>query len=101
MTCHGIRIGWSRRFGRIHRIGQTEVCHLWNLVSRETREGQVFQRLFEKALEEERDALGGKVFDILGKVVLDNKPLRELLIEAIRYGNDPKVKEHLNTVMNS
>ena len=90
----------EQRFGRIHRIGQTEVCHLWNLVSRETREGQVFQRLFEK-LEEERSALGGKVFDILGKLSFDNKPLRELLIEAIRYGNDPKVKEHLNTVMDS
>ena len=23
----------EQRFGRIHRIGQTEVCHLWNLVS--------------------------------------------------------------------
>ncbi|MDR0576819.1 MAG: DEAD/DEAH box helicase, partial [Candidatus Accumulibacter sp.] len=29
----------EQRFGRIHRIGQTEVCHLWNLVSQETREG--------------------------------------------------------------
>jgi hypothetical protein len=24
----------EQRFGRIHRIGQTEACHLWNLVSR-------------------------------------------------------------------
>jgi hypothetical protein len=24
----------EQRFGRIHRIGQTEVCHLWNLVFR-------------------------------------------------------------------
>ncbi len=24
----------EQRFGRIHRIGQTEVCHLWNLVGR-------------------------------------------------------------------
>ena len=23
----------EQRFGRIHRIGQTEVCHLWNLVA--------------------------------------------------------------------
>jgi superfamily II DNA/RNA helicase len=29
----------EQRFGRIHRIGQTEVCHLWNLVAKETREG--------------------------------------------------------------
>lgn len=90
----------EQRFGRIHRIGQTEVCYLWNLVAKETREGDVFQRLFGK-LEEERKALGGKVFDILGKLTFENKPLRELLIEAIRYGNDPKIREKLNTVMDS
>ena len=26
----------EQRFGRIHRIGQTEVCYLWNLVAEET-----------------------------------------------------------------
>jgi superfamily II DNA or RNA helicase len=88
----------EQRFGRIHRIGQTEVCHLWNLVSRETREGMVFQRLFEK-LEQEREALKGKVFDVLGKVTFMNKPLRDLLIEAIRYGNDPDVKKRLYEVV--
>src|SRR5690554_2304580 len=88
----------EQRFGRIHRIGQTEVCHLWNLVSRETREGMVFQRLFEK-LEQERETLKGKVFDVLGKVSFDNKPLRDLLIEAIRYGNDPAVRDRLNQVV--
>jgi superfamily II DNA/RNA helicase len=30
----------EQRFGRIHRIGQTEVCHLWNLVAADTREGE-------------------------------------------------------------
>ncbi len=84
----------EQRFGRIHRIGQTEVCHLWNLVAQETREGMVFQCLFRK-LEEERAALGGKVFDILGHIAFDNKPLRDLLIEAIRYGNDPQVRQRL------
>lgn len=88
----------EQRFGRIHRIGQTEICHLWNLVAQETREGFVFQRLFYK-LEEERMALGGKVFDILGKVSFENKSLRELLIEAVRYGNDPKVRNRLNEVV--
>jgi hypothetical protein len=38
----------EQRFGRIHRIGQTEVCHLWNLVAEETREGDVYRRLLEK-----------------------------------------------------
>ncbi|MCD8117861.1 MAG: SNF2-related protein [Oscillospiraceae bacterium] len=90
----------EQRFGRIHRIGQTEVCYLWNLVANQTREGQVFQRLFSK-LEQERQSLGGKVFDILGKVSFDNKPLRELLIEAIRYGNDPEVRAKLNRVVDN
>ena len=39
--------------GRLHRIGQTEVCHLWNLVAEGTREGEVYRRLLEK-LEEAR-----------------------------------------------
>ncbi len=83
----------EQRFGRIHRIGQTEVCHLWNLVAGETREGDVFQRLFEK-LERERETLGGKVFDILGQV-FEEYSLKDLLIEAIRYGDREDVRERL------
>ena len=57
----------EQRFGRIHRIGQTEVCHLWNLVADETREGDVYRKLLEK-LEQARQSLGGQVFDVLGKL---------------------------------
>ncbi len=84
----------EQRFGRIHRIGQTEVCHLWNLVAEETREGDVYRRLLEK-LEEARQALGGQVFDVLGKLQFDGRPLRDLLIEAIRYGDQPDVRARL------
>lgn len=84
----------EQRFGRIHRIGQTEVCHLWNLVAEETREGQVYRRLLEK-LEEARQALGGQVFDVLGKLQFEGRPLRDLLIEAIRYGDEPEVRARL------
>ncbi|MCS7101621.1 MAG: DEAD/DEAH box helicase [Burkholderiaceae bacterium] len=84
----------EQRFGRIHRIGQTEVCHLWNLVAEETREGDVYRRLLEK-LEEARQALGGQVFDVLGKLEFDGRPLKELLIEAIRYGDRPDVRARL------
>ena len=84
----------EQRFGRIHRIGQTEVCHLWNLIAEETREGDVYHTLLEK-LEEARKALGGQVFDVLGKVQFDGKPLRELLLEAIRYGERPEVQARL------
>ena len=84
----------EQRFGRIHRIGQTEVCFLWNLVADATREGDVYRTLLEK-LERAREALGGQVFDVLGKVVFDGKPLRELLIEAVRFGERPEIRDHL------
>lgn len=85
----------EQRFGRIHRIGQREVCHLWNLVAAQTREGDVYHRLLDK-LEEARQALGGQVFDVLGRLQFDGKPLRDLLIEAIRYGDRPEVQARLN-----
>ncbi len=88
----------EQRFGRIHRIGQDEVCHLWNLVASETREGEVFHTLLKK-LEEEREALGGQVFDVLGKVLFDNRPLRDLIVEAIRYGDRPDVRAKLTQVV--
>ena len=83
----------EQRFGRIHRIGQTEVCHLWNLVAAETREGEVYARLLEK-LEAAREALGGRVYDVLGEL-FEGTPLRDLLFEAIRYGEEPDVKARL------
>jgi len=89
----------EQRFGRIHRIGQTEVCHLWNLVARNTREGEVFVRLLEK-IEEQRAAYGGKVFDVLGDA-FDNEPLRSLLLEAIRYGDQPEVRAKLDQVIDA
>jgi len=88
----------EQRFGRIHRIGQTEVCHLWNLVADETREGDVYRKLLDK-LEEARKALGGHVFDVLGKLQFEGRSLRELLIEAIRYGDQADVRARLTTVL--
>ena len=88
----------EQRFGRIHRIGQTEVCHLWNLVAKDTREGEVYLRLLEK-LDEERSALGGQVFDVLGQLTFEDRPLRDLLLDAIRYGDDPEVKARLFKVV--
>ena len=85
----------EQRFGRIHRIGQTEVCHLWNLVANETREGEVYTRLLEK-LETARAALGGKVYDVLGEL-FEGRALRDLFMEAIRYGESPEVRERLFT----
>ena len=88
----------EQRFGRIHRIGQTEVCHLWNLIAEETREGDVYRKLLDK-LAQARVALGGQVFDVLGKVQFEGRPLRELLIDAIRYGDQPEVRARLTKVV--
>jgi SNF2 family DNA or RNA helicase len=85
----------EQRFGRIHRIGQTEVCHLWSLVAKETREGDVYHRLLKK-LENESGALKGRVFDILGEV-FEGTSLKQLLIEAIRFSNSPEARAHLTT----
>lgn len=89
----------EQRFGRIHRIGQTEVCHLWNMVAGETREGSVYQRLLKK-LEIERGALDGQVFDVLGKL-FQKEPLRKLLVDAVRYGDDPQVRARLEQVVDN
>ncbi len=83
----------EQRFGRIHRIGQTEVCHLWNLVAGETREGYVYERLLRK-LETEKKALNEQVFNVLGSL-FEETSLRKLLVEAIRYGERPEVRAHL------
>jgi hypothetical protein len=94
----------EQRFGRIHRIGQTEVCYLWNLVADDTREGDVYRKLLEK-LEQARQALGGQVFDVLGKLAFESEgkvlSLRELLIQAIRYGERPETKAFLTTVLDT
>jgi len=89
----------EQRFGRIHQIGQTEVCHLWNLVAQNTREGAVFQLLLDK-LETQRQAYQGKVFDVLGEA-FEGSPLRDLLVEVIRYGDRPEVRARLTQVIDA
>jgi hypothetical protein len=50
-------------------------------------------------LEDERKALGGQVFDVLGKILFDHRPLRDLMIEAIRYGDRQDVRQRLTQVV--
>jgi superfamily II DNA or RNA helicase len=83
----------EQRFGRIHRIGQKDVCHLWNLLAKDTREGDVYIQLLKK-LEAAREALGDKVFDVLGQL-FSGRSLRELLMDAVRYNERPDVKAQL------
>lgn len=90
----------EQRFGRIHRIKQRNVCHMWSLLAADTREGDVFDRLLAK-IEQQRLALGkDRVFDVLGTVFNGNR-LRDLMIDAIKYGDDPKRQAELLEVVDA
>ena len=89
----------EQRFGRIHRIGQTQICYLWNLVANETREGRVFERLFEK-IEEQRKVYGDQIYDCLGDAQI-NRALQELLIKAIQDETDPKAQAWVHEVIDA
>lgn len=72
----------EQRLGRIHRYGQQYEVHIWNMISRDTREGQILDRLFEK-LQAMRESLGSdRVFDIIGDLIPGGR-LDELLKDAI------------------
>ncbi|MCY3562215.1 MAG: helicase-related protein [bacterium] len=87
----------EQRFGRIHRIGQQQPCHLWNLVAHETREGNVFTRLFEK-IEQQKGAYGDQVYDVLGDSHI-NTSLQQLLLDAIRTDVDPAHLAYMDEVI--
>ncbi|MDJ0357674.1 helicase-related protein [Paenarthrobacter sp. PH39-S1] len=89
----------EQRFGRVHRIGQLNVCHMWSLVAKDTREGNVYTRLLEK-MGEQRSALGGRVYDVLGSLFEGNS-LRDLMIQAVREENTPERQRYLTEVVDA
>ncbi|MDT3766834.1 helicase-related protein [Gleimia hominis] len=91
----------EQRFGRIHRIGQKRTCHLWNLVAGDTREGAVYGTLLQK-IETMESAYQGRLFNVLGdRDAFNNRPLNELMMDAIRYGDNPQVQQRLNKVVSA
>ena len=71
----------EQRMGRIHRYGQTDDVSIWNMVAKNTREGQVIDRLLEK-IKEIRKNMGSDVFDVIGQVI-SSKTLDSLFREAV------------------
>ena len=66
-------IPWSlvrleQRMGRIHRIGQDDKVHLYNLVALGTREGDVLETLLDRLIAAANE-LGGQMFDCLAAVM--------------------------------
>ncbi len=88
----------EQRMGRIHRYGQPYEVHIWNMISRDTREGQILDRLFEK-LGRMRDALGSdRVFDIIGEIIPGAR-LDELLRDAIfNQRRMEEIEQHIEAV---
>ena len=60
----------EQRMGRLHRYGQDKEVFIYNLLISNTREGAIFERLFEK-MEIIRQELGERVFDVLGSLLQD------------------------------
>jgi superfamily II DNA or RNA helicase len=87
----------EQRFGRVHRIGQREVCHMWNLVAEDTREDLVYGALLNK-IEAQRQAYKGRVYDVLGDAISGHE-LSGLFVKAIRYGNRPDVRAEIDRVI--
>ncbi len=78
----------EQRLGRIHRIGQERDVYAYNFVATDSEDGQpviegrILQRLLYK-LEQMRDALEGRVFDVIGEVLsINDVNLPEMLREA-------------------
>jgi SNF2 family DNA or RNA helicase len=78
-------IPWSlvrleQRMGRIHRIGQTRVVELYNLIATGTREGDAHARLLDNLCAAANE-LNGKMFDslsLVGEIALAESGISDL-----------------------
>ena len=88
----------EQRMGRIHRYGQEKDCLIFNFVTTNTREGRVFQKLFErlKQIEDDLDPQRtGKVFNVLGDVFPANQ-IERMLREMYAHNlNEDRIKERI------
>jgi SNF2 family DNA or RNA helicase len=92
----------EQRLGRIHRIGQERDVYVFNFVATQSEdgepvvEGRILHRLLEK-LDQMKDALEGRVFDVIGEVLsLNDVNLPEMLRQA---AYDPRrLDEYLDQI---
>ncbi len=80
----------EQRLGRIHRIGQTRDVCAFNFVATASEDGQpviegrILERLLSK-LDLMRDALGDRVFDVVGEVLSLNKVNLPDMLREVAY----------------
>lgn len=85
--CVNYDIPWNpnrleQRMGRVHRYGQQNEVHIYNLVALDTREGKILVRLFDKLSRIKEDLGSDRVFDVIGEVLI-GKSLKDLILDAI------------------
>ena len=88
----------EQRMGRIHRYGQEKDCLISNFVSTNTREGRVFEKLFERITQIELDLdpeRTGKVFNVLGDVFPANQLERMLRDMYARNLTEDVIKDRI------
>ena len=92
----------EQRLGRIHRIGQTRDVHAFNFVAtssedgRPVIEGRILERLLSK-LDLMREALGDRVFDVVGEVLALNSVNLPDMLREVAY--EPKrLNDYLDAI---
>lgn len=74
----------EQRMGRIHRIGQNNEVFIFNMVAKNTREGNVMVRLLDKMEQMSMDLGSDLVYDFIGEVMEDNfDSMANLMQDAI------------------
>lgn len=74
----------EQRMGRIHRIGQQNDVYIFNFVAINTVEGRVLSKLLSK-LDEIRNAMGDRVFDVIGQLLQLNDIRFEDMVREATY----------------
>jgi superfamily II DNA or RNA helicase len=88
----------EQRMGRIHRYGQEKDCLIFNFVATNTREGRVFDKLFERIRQIELDLdpnQTGKIFNVLGDLLSANLLERMLRDMYARNLTEDVIKDRI------
>jgi superfamily II DNA or RNA helicase len=92
----------EQRLGRIHRIGQERDVYAFNFVATDSEEGEpiieghILHRLLMK-LDQMRDALEGRVFDVIGEVLSLNDVNLPEMLRDVAY--DPRrLEEYIEQI---
>ena len=89
----------EQRFGRIHRIGQTEAVPPVEPRRPQDPRGRRLRPPAREARRPRRRPSGAPSSTSSGEVTFEGKPLRHLLIEAIRLGDSPEVRTQMTRVI--